>query len=623
MPAAVCLSLSECRTLPVSRVGTLARQLSDWSSNSALHHPVVKWAHSIVIPQTVWAEALHHSHLVEALEHWAAAALHQGVDNPVVIAELKQLLRQLRLPPATHQALLQCYEREFHGQPIWVRSSATQSLSQQTSRYVAGDSNVIEAIIKTWEAHCLYAATSQHLPHHLRWEEWGGGIVLTEYPDTDVSGELTTIQPFTHSKVITVRAQLGSFTPELQLLGNDEFRVDPRTMTIIHRHVATKPRALHWKNNEIEAVSVKNSAQTAPSLNDQQLLELADFGWKAKQHSFSHLQLRWGVAGNKLLVFDAKPLTPGEHVAPVLSQVLVHGRGLQSGYVQRRCWVAGKSPTHRPFAAGEILVVPACTTAHLRLLRDASGVISEAPITEPHILRQLREYHLPCIDKAKRATSLLHDHQEIVLHATQGQVLAIQATTAHQPSVSATTATAIMINQNPNPGQATQPQFSVAEHRLVPGVKSVAHFGDTLSTLKTTNSWSSNTAVAQYAWPELCTPLALLELPAMLQLPIAGVIINTAQIGAQLAGVPIETIDFHSQYWQNTMEHVLNLLAQALTTQGDRVHPPVYVTIYTPQHALIRAVLKAKVQGFVATAEVAAAIKPVIMEIEHELLTTR
>lgn len=430
MSALTTLTLAECRSLPVSQVGRTVKRLAEWDTTAA---PI---AARVVIPSSWWTAAIQGA-VISNLKQWWQTTAPQGQRD---LSPVGATLQQLTLPTALKKQLIQWYHHLPANTMVAVGGSSPV-FDRQPSFYAVGDSNVLEAILKAWKNHC-----AQLIEHHaqfrlIEWELAGGAVTLTPLAQPLSSGEVTTLHPYTHSKVITIRGQWGIALPEWRPMPSDEFRVDPRTNVVTFRQVVSKPQQLAFDRFELVWRSTPGKQVDQPCLSEQAVQELAQLAWRAKQQSFAHLRIAWQYHQGQFVFIELEPLTFGEHPTATSQHILAQGRSIQAGYVRQRAVLVPRSLRHFTMPAGAIMVVESWANDLAKYLPQASGLICAGPLQHAGALKLIREFQIPTIDKVTGVTQIIKKFPEIVLHAGLGRVLQPQPETldtAHQPPRSAT-----------------------------------------------------------------------------------------------------------------------------------------------------------------------------------------
>jgi pyruvate,water dikinase len=252
------------------------------------------------------------------------------------------------------------------------------------------------------------------------------------------SGVIHTVLPAEPQRdVMGVSATWGLGPTVVQGYGAvDAFELsrDP-TPRVLARRIADKSSALRARPDAgTEPVAVPDADRTAGCLSDGELARLGQIALRIERHAGQHQEIEWVVTpAGEIVIVQARTLRvapfrvrEGGELARVLAErpVLMRGEGViacggvGAGPVQ----VVGSADDLGEFPPGGVLVAHAPSPRYASLLARASAVVTNVGTATGHLATVAREYRVPMVVNARRATELLRPGMEVTVDAQENVV---------------------------------------------------------------------------------------------------------------------------------------------------------------------------------------------------------
>ncbi|QCB97425.1 phosphoenolpyruvate synthase [Arthrobacter sp. PAMC25564] len=231
-------------------------------------------------------------------------------------ARIREAFAAASMPPALRDTILAAYRR-LGGEAVAVRSSATAedlpgaafAGQQDTFLNIAGEDALIRAVEECWASLWTDRAISYRGRLNIRPEDLSIAVVVQTMVDAEVAGVMFSADPVTGRRdgiVLDASRGLG----EAVVSG----RVTPE------HYVATRHGHLRrWTPGGHEVVirpapdggTVESAGEpgNAPSLTKRQLATLAGISRRAEAHFGAPQDMEWAVAGSRVFVLQARPMT--------------------------------------------------------------------------------------------------------------------------------------------------------------------------------------------------------------------------------------------------------------------------------------------------------------------------
>ena len=262
-------------------------------------------------------------------------------------------------------------------------------------------------------------------------------VVIQKMVSSERSGVMFTVDPATSD-----RAHLlieGAFGLGEVVVGG---AVEPDTYTVRREPLAVISARIGHKTHEIVRgpdgadlrVDFDSEEGARRVLTDVEVLAVAKLGLRAEAHYGCPQDLEWCFnAANELYLVQSRPITtltdPSDATRQAISPVevgieLVSGLGAAPGRMSGRARVLMDPSEGAQLLAGEVLVAPMTNPDWLPTLRRAGAVVTDEGGITCHAAIVSRELRIPCVVATRRATTTIHDGDEITVDGTTGVVTA-------------------------------------------------------------------------------------------------------------------------------------------------------------------------------------------------------
>lgn len=409
--------------------------------------------------------------------------------EPIPEAEvdrLRALVRSAGIPEAlAAQIDIECSKLAGGGDaPVAVRSSATSEDTAAASFAgihesfvnVIGTAAVRERVLDCWTS--LYSARAlAYRRERGVLEEPTIAVVIHSFAPAAVAGVMLTDDPATpgqHKLVIEAARGLGEAVVS-GLVEPDTYIVDTAAHRIVDRRRGTQSVSLEQRSGGgVESVEITDDL--GPVLTDQQVLELATFGYRIAAHYGSPQDIEWvigpavGHAGNggdgsdgsgsvrgasvgegaeaeagAIWIVQSRPITqPGSRSGAVTDagsaapdtqradterngtteRILVTGLGASAGVATGRVRILRSPRDGASLLDGEILVAPTTSPDWVPVMRRAGAVVTDSGGRTCHAAIVTRELGVPCIVGARTATTVLADGDLVTVDGALGTISA-------------------------------------------------------------------------------------------------------------------------------------------------------------------------------------------------------
>ncbi|MBC2288271.1 phosphoenolpyruvate synthase [Listeria farberi] len=202
--------------------------------------------------------------------------------------------------------------------PFAIRSSATAedmphaSFAGQHDTYlnIIGKDEILRHITKCWASLFTERAIIYRIQNNFEHNKVDLAVVIEQMVFPEASGILFTADPISSNrKTLSIDASFGLGEALVSgLVSADSYTVQENNIT--HKMVATKKLAIYGlKSGGTETRALEKSKQTAQTLTDQQILQLARLGRKIEAH-FGHPQdIEWCLVNNVFYIVQSRPIT--------------------------------------------------------------------------------------------------------------------------------------------------------------------------------------------------------------------------------------------------------------------------------------------------------------------------
>ena len=212
----------------------------------------------------------------------------------------------------------------------------------------------------------------------------------------------------------------------------DEFYVDKNTGKIVHRVIGRKEhRLVNLEEGGLRLEEVPEAEKNLPSIDDDTVLNLAQYGWGLEEYFQSPQDIEWAMDPQGNLYFlQSRPLglAQAESEKATLPQdfpgypiLLSGGKTASPGIAVGRVFLAEGDPS-RPLPEDAILVCRTASPDHAKFMGKVKGIITDIGSVTCHLASVAREFGVPALFDTGQALSRLPDDEPITLMADRGTV---------------------------------------------------------------------------------------------------------------------------------------------------------------------------------------------------------
>lgn len=334
---------------------------------------------------------------------------------------------------------------------VAVRSSATAedlpdasfAGQQETFLHISGIDALKDHIRKCWAslwtARAIYYREKQDFDHF----EVALSVVVQKMINSEKSGVMFTANPINHNPdEIMINSSWGLGEAVVSgLVSPDEFIVSKSSKKILEKIIATKKKMVSKVANGqgTKVLFVKDALGEAyvtnPSLSDEEIYKLFEYGMKIEEHYGTHQDIEWGFDRDtkEIYILQSRPITTlnieentekkekegkkMKDLKPIL-RGLPASPGIGKGTVRR----ADDVTQIDRIKEGDILVTVMTNPDMVPAMRKAKAVVTDDGGRTCHAAIVSRELGIPCIVGTNNGTEVLKEGMEITVDATRGVV---------------------------------------------------------------------------------------------------------------------------------------------------------------------------------------------------------
>ncbi len=397
-----------------------------------------------------------------------------------VSSEIKKLILSTPMPPEVEKSIREAYRElakrvGLDNPAVAVRSSATAedlpdaSFAGQQDTYlnVIGEDDVVEKVKRCWaslfNARAIVYRESKGIPH----QGVAMSVTVQKMVKSRSAGVMFTIHPVTgeRDKIVIESAWglgeavvAGKVTP-------DEFIVDKNTLRILEKRISKKEIAIVFdEKGGTKTITLPPDKAEAPSLSDDEVVKLAEYGKKIEAHYGRPMDIEWAIDSeiappNNIFIVQARPETvfstrgeaakKAEEVKAIpvsQAKVLVKGLPASPGIACGTARVLfDPKKGAEVFKKGDILVTRMTDPDWVPLMKIAAAIVTDEGGMTSHAAIVSRELGIPCIVGTKEATKVIKDGMVVTVDAYRGIVYEgkVEIAGAEKPKVEAAVGAAI------------------------------------------------------------------------------------------------------------------------------------------------------------------------------------
>lgn len=347
-----------------------------------------------------------------------------------LLAEVDQLVRetgpQLRLAVRS-SATSEDSEASFAGQHSSVLNVRRDGIARAYKEVVAS----------TFNPRAVYYRRSKGYPD----QDVVMSVLCVTMVDAKASGVMYTRDPNDHSRnVVLVNSVWGLGANVVDgSAAADHFELDKADGRLLESRAAVKDlRLVLHPDQGVVQESIPAELRPVPSLEPETLATLLQYGLTLEEHYGMPLDIEWALdRQNRLVVLQARqlnidltslrPAGPCEEPDrtrqevdgfPVLARGVTASRGKACGLA----YVLTSDHNLLNIPEGSILVAAQTSPRYVSILGRVQAIVTDVGSVTGHMASVAREFGVPTLVGAGRATSAIRHGEEITVDATKGVV---------------------------------------------------------------------------------------------------------------------------------------------------------------------------------------------------------
>ena len=252
-------------------------------------------------------------------------------------------------------------------------------------------------------------------------------VLVQRQVDADVAGVVATVDPLTGAAPAVIEASWGLGEAVVGgLVEPDRFLVAGGG--VVARRVGAKAVRSERIPGGTTTVDVPLDDRSRPCLDDTDVLRVADLGARVADLLGGPQDVEWALAGGRLLLLQARPLTglpdrvPRREGADPGGALLLSGTPASRGRARGVARVVTDPAGAGGLRSGEVLVCRTTDPSWTPLLSVASAVVTETGGVLAHAAIVARERGIPAVVGAAGACTVLGTMPRVVVDGAAGTV---------------------------------------------------------------------------------------------------------------------------------------------------------------------------------------------------------
>lgn len=272
----------------------------------------------------------------------------------------------------------------------------------------------------------------------IREKEIAMAVACQPIIDVETSGVLYTydpIKPEAETMLVSSSWGLGEQVVSGAVIA-DHFTIDRQPphniqgLKIVRKATALEPA----DGGGTRTVAVADDRQTAPSLSNEQLRELAELGLKIEKFYKKPQDIEFAVdhdgviiiLQSRQLAMQHQALPRASELAAILEKypIIIQGKGIiaQEGIAAGKVWKIHNNDDLNKIPIGSILVARYASPNLTRAMKRVSGIITDIGSATGHLATIAREFRIPTIMNMETATAIFQTGQEITMDAQENVI---------------------------------------------------------------------------------------------------------------------------------------------------------------------------------------------------------
>ncbi|MEM3488522.1 MAG: phosphoenolpyruvate synthase, partial [Nitrososphaerota archaeon] len=397
--------------------------------------------------------------------------------------KIRALIEATAMPKSIEEEIVKAY-RELNKKVglkevfVAVRSSATAedlpgasfAGQQETYLNIRGEKELLESVRKCWSSLFTPRAIFYRTEKGFRHERVLISVAVQKMVNSRSAGVMFTLHPVTgdRSKIVIESVWglgeaivSGAVTP-------DHFEVDKESLKITLKNIAKKtveyirdPRSGKTIHAEVPL-----DRQDAPSLTDEEVIELARIARRIEEHYGVPQDIEFAVDRDmpfpsNLFIVQSRPETvwsmkevtsTSSSTLTSVAEARIVLKGLPASpgvYAGKAKIVFSPEDAAKKIQKGDILVTKMTNPDWVPYMRLAGAIVTDEGGMTCHAAIVSRELGIPCIVGSKDATKLLRDGETYTVDARSGVIYEGLVEELVKPAAEKAAPTAVTISQAP------------------------------------------------------------------------------------------------------------------------------------------------------------------------------
>ncbi|MCL7394113.1 MAG: phosphoenolpyruvate synthase [Thaumarchaeota archaeon] len=372
--------------------------------------------------------------------------------------KIRRIIESTPIPKDIRDAIVEAY-RELSERVglkdvyVAVRSSATAedlpgasfAGQQETYLNVRGEEEVLESVRKCWSSLFTPRAIFYRTEKGFRHEKVLISVAVQKMVNSRSAGVMFTLHPVTGDRNIIVIESVWGLGEAIVsgAVSPDHFEVDKNTLKIVVKNIVKKEveYVRDPKTGKTVHAKVPPERQEAPSLTDEEVVELAKIAKRIEQHYGTPQDIEFAVDRDlpfpqNLFIVQSRPETVwsmkevevaassgSSAVSVAEAKMVIKGLPASPGvHVGKARIVFSPEEAAKKIQKGDILVTRMTNPDWVPYMRLAGAIVTDEGGMTCHAAIVSRELGIPCIVGARDATKVLKDGETYTVDARSGVI---------------------------------------------------------------------------------------------------------------------------------------------------------------------------------------------------------
>jgi pyruvate,water dikinase len=372
--------------------------------------------------------------------------------------KIRRIIESTPIPKDIRDAIVEAY-RELSERVglkdvyVAVRSSATAedlpgasfAGQQETYLNVRGEEEVLESVRKCWSSLFTPRAIFYRTEKGFRHEKVLISVAVQKMVNSRSAGVMFTLHPVTGDRNIIVIESVWGLGEAIVsgAVSPDHFEVDKNTLKIVAKNIVKKEveYVRDPKTGKTVHAKVPPERQEAPSLTDEEVVELAKIAKRIEQHYGTPQDIEFAVDRDlpfpqNLFIVQSRPETVwsmkevevaassgSSAVSVAEAKMVIKGLPASPGvHVGKAKIVFSPEEAAKKIQKGDILVTRMTNPDWVPYMRLAGAIVTDEGGMTCHAAIVSRELGIPCIVGARDATKVLKDGETYTVDARSGVI---------------------------------------------------------------------------------------------------------------------------------------------------------------------------------------------------------